>query len=175
MKPAYIYALVDPNTEEVRYVGKTVNLEWRLRDHCNGSNNCNNPHKSRWIAKLKAAGKKPIMTILQECDGDAWEGAECHWIAHYRSMGAQLTNILSGGRSGRDFQPRARKRVAHKEEMFLIKRFSVKKKEYNFVNELGGGTREGRVLVLRKAIAALKREIEREQKRAKAKKKESNE
>lgn len=104
----YIYALVDPNTDEVRYIGKTNNLKRRLGDHCNKGMPGNNPHKSHWIAKLRAEGKKPKIIVLQECDSDTWEEAESHWISHYRSIGARLTNVLSGGRSARDFQPRAR-------------------------------------------------------------------
>lgn len=63
----------------------------------------------------------------------------------------------------------------------LITSFRVTKEEYEFVDELakqaglGDGVRKGHHIVMRKAIAALKREIEREKKRAKKQKKESNE
>lgn len=63
----------------------------------------------------------------------------------------------------------------------LITSFRVTKEEYDFVDGLaqeaglGDGVRKGHHIVMRKAIAALKREIAREKKRAKAKKKESDE
>lgn len=107
MKPAYIYALIDPITEEVRYVGKTINPATRLYDHCNQSAAGNNPHKMRWILGLRAQDMLPKMIVLEECLPDTWEEAEIRWIAHYRASGAPLTNILGGGRSSKAFQPRA--------------------------------------------------------------------
>ena len=35
MKPWCIYALKDPRTQDIRYIGRTVNLERRLRVHLN--------------------------------------------------------------------------------------------------------------------------------------------
>lgn len=104
----YIYALLDPDTDEVRYIGKTINLKQRFTDHYNTSAKGNNPYKARWIGKLKAQGKRPKMIVLEECAVDTWEDIERHWITHHRSIGSRLTNVLSGGLGGRDFQPRAR-------------------------------------------------------------------
>jgi hypothetical protein len=93
----YIYALLDPDTDDVRYIGKTKNLAQRLSSHCLSSSKQSNPHKWRWIDKLKADGKKPKMLILDQCEQDSWQESERHWIAHYRSIGARLTNIADGG------------------------------------------------------------------------------
>lgn len=63
----------------------------------------------------------------------------------------------------------------------VITSFRVTEEEYQFIDGLaksaglGGKTHKGHSMVVRKAIAALMREVEREEKRAKAKQKESNE
>jgi hypothetical protein len=106
----YIYALIDPITNEVRYVGRTNDPKRRMEGHLNSSAK-GNKGKFEWIAQLKAQGKRPQMTILEECTPDTWEAAEKRWIAHYRAINTAMTNKASGGH-GRDaefpFQKMAR-------------------------------------------------------------------
>lgn len=96
----YIYALLDPDTDEVRYVGKTDNTNRRLSRHIHVAEN-DNPAKVKWVTSLKANGKIPKMVILEESAPDTWVDREKHWIAYYRASGAALTNLSSGGH-GRD-------------------------------------------------------------------------
>lgn len=98
MTQACIYALTDPDTGEVRYIGKASYPEDRLTTHCTP---ISSPKTKRdfWINSLLASGKKPKMIIL---DKDAYRSehgphAEKWWIKHYVSMGANLTNTLSTG------------------------------------------------------------------------------
>jgi hypothetical protein len=53
---AYIYALIDPRTDEVRYIGKSIEPNKRLKSHIYASSYINdssyNSHKSNWIRKL---------------------------------------------------------------------------------------------------------------------------
>lgn len=95
----FIYALLDPDTNEVRYIGKTNNLAKRMRGHC-GQDLKRASYKSRWIKKLIASGKKPKITVIEECAENNWQVSEKHWIAYYRSIGARLTNQLDGGQGG---------------------------------------------------------------------------
>lgn len=92
----YIYALGDPETGLIRYVGKSIRPEGRVKDHCNEPpSNC---HRSHWIQSLKAKGLMPLMTILEQGRGDySWEHAERYWIARGRSEGWPLTNNTDGG------------------------------------------------------------------------------
>lgn len=97
-RTTYIYALLDPRTGEVRYVGKTVNIAERLYGHkhdavCHRSKT----HNCTWIRSLLAAGYEPEVVILEEVDSDSWAEAEAKWIAHYRSLGARLNNHTDGG------------------------------------------------------------------------------
>lgn len=95
MATTYIYSLNDPDTLEVRYVGKSNNPWRRLPGHLNDTKRT---HKVNWIKSLKAIDKKPTLLIIEQVDIDQWEEAEMRWIAHYRSiMGEKLTNTTDGG------------------------------------------------------------------------------
>lgn len=89
-----IYALVDPRTEQVRYVGATVDPQRRLREHL--GRRCESTYCSRWIQELAAEGLKPCFWVLQIA-GDEWQIVECQWIKAFRDLGAPLTNITDGG------------------------------------------------------------------------------
>lgn len=98
-RPTIIYALVDPRSSEVRYVGKTQrSLAARIRQHLWRKNLTPRRHSSCWLAGLVADGLSPKPLVLEEVpeDGD-WQAAERKWIAHYRESGARLTNLTDGG------------------------------------------------------------------------------
>jgi hypothetical protein len=92
----YIYALVDPETEEIRYIGKSIRPSERLANHINEpQSNC---HRSHWLHSLKAKGLKPILLIIEELSGNwPWQEAERYWIAFGHAQGWPLTNNTSGG------------------------------------------------------------------------------
>ena len=62
-----IYGLTEPgDITNLRYVGKTKNLKSRVNGHWNHSRGtC---HRTNWIKKLKAAGTKFEVIILDRCD-----------------------------------------------------------------------------------------------------------
>jgi hypothetical protein len=91
----FIYALTDPKTEAVRYIGYTANPKKRLYQHiyhCNGKDS----HKNSWIKKLLSEGNSPNLVILERGDGP-WQEREKYWIQHYRNLGVRLTNSTNGG------------------------------------------------------------------------------
>jgi len=91
----YIYGLVDPETGEMRYVGKSNNPKVRYQYHLADKNT--NPHKTAWISGLSKRGLKPNLVILEETTREKWEERERYWIKRYRDEGAPLVNILEGG------------------------------------------------------------------------------
>lgn len=91
----FIYALIDPNTAKIRYVGKSIRPKQRLQNQMNEVSNC---HRSHWLQSLKKDGKIPHQVILQELDDDApWQSYEIAWIKHGKEMGWPLTNNTDGG------------------------------------------------------------------------------
>lgn len=90
-----IYVLKDPNTLEIRYVGKTVrSLSRRLGNHvANAKGHKHNKHLSHWILKLLTEGKRPIIEMIEECDHTIWQEREKFWISQY----SNLINLTEGG------------------------------------------------------------------------------
>lgn len=87
-----IYALKDPHTLEIRYIGKTIqSLPRRLKGHMCETYDC---YRRRWIKTLSA---RPIIELIEECDDSEWQDRERHWIAYYLNAGARLTNETQGG------------------------------------------------------------------------------
>lgn len=96
METTFIYSLVDPNTNEIRYIGKSNNPNKRLYDHIH-SCNLTHTHKNIWIKSLIKENKKPIVNIIQEVPINEWEFYEKYWINEYRNKGSKLTNLEPGG------------------------------------------------------------------------------
>lgn len=93
--PVYIYALVDPETGEIRYIGKSIRPAERLQNHMNERSSC---HRSHWLQSLKARGLVADLIILERIDGAwPWQHSERRWIAYGRRNGWRLTNNTDGG------------------------------------------------------------------------------
>lgn len=94
--PTTIYAVLDPRTQQARYVGKTVApLATRARCHLRARDRS---HRSAWFRSLAAAGVIPDFFTLEVVGplGD-WREAERFWIAYFRFLGAALVNQCQGG------------------------------------------------------------------------------
>lgn len=91
----FIYALKEPLSGAIRYVGKTNNLQKRYTKHllAQGAN----PEKNAWIEQLKANGLKPQIEVLEECAESVWPDRERHWIANGKAQGWDLLNADEGG------------------------------------------------------------------------------
>jgi len=97
MSKYIIYALQDPLTGEIRYVGKSSTGVARVaRPHA--------AHCRAWKERLKRFGISPIVIILQRFyktdDTDInviLNGCEIYWISEMRLRGCPLTNLTSGG------------------------------------------------------------------------------
>ena len=94
----YIYTLKDPNTNTIRYVGKTKNLKMRYYAHCSRHKLSKyKSYKSSWILSLLNNNQKPIMEVLDEIEDSNWEFWEIYWISQLQTWGFDLTNMTKGG------------------------------------------------------------------------------
>lgn len=90
-----IYALVDPDTHEIRYIGQTAYPKRRFSYHTRLSCNQGSTHRQTWLRSLIGAGKQPVMVILEETDTS--DQREMYWIDQGRKAGLRLTNTADGG------------------------------------------------------------------------------
>lgn len=87
-----IYALIDPRTGGIRYVGLTVAPRRRLLEHLRSRHA--HSAKLAWLEELDNEGLVPIMRILEtgiNLEREALD-AERKWITHFLGLGAALTN-----------------------------------------------------------------------------------
>lgn len=105
-----IYVLVDPRTEEVRYVGATrKSLDERLRIHVASAQLATNvAPRYVWLRELAAADVTPEILRIDACDEDDWAAYEDAWIAYFRESGDDLLNVKSGGGGPRSTAVRKR-------------------------------------------------------------------
>lgn len=69
-------------------------------------------HRTHWLKKLKDAGLRPEITILERVSSDdIWQDRERHWIAKGKELGWPLTNNTSGGDGVCDLPPETRERM----------------------------------------------------------------
>lgn len=109
--PVYIYALGDPETGLIRYIGKSIRPEQRIQNHINEKpTNC---HRSHWLQSLKAKGLQPLAILLEEIRGAwPWQESERYWIARGRREGWPLTNNTDGGDGVTGLPEKARAKMA---------------------------------------------------------------
>ena len=97
MRPAYVYALKDPRTNRVRYVGSTIQKPHRrFQKHLViAAQGLNTTHKYNWIRELLQCGLRPELAVLEITTTARVYEREQRWIAHYRSDA--LTNHTDAG------------------------------------------------------------------------------
>ena len=94
----YIYTLSHPITNEIKYIGKTINLKQRLSAHISDAKiNKKNNMVSNWIKSLLNNNLKPKMEIIDETPHNNWGELEQYWISQFKSWGFNLKNITLGG------------------------------------------------------------------------------
>ena len=100
MKTKYlVYALLNPKTNEIRYVGKSSQGMRRPKDHCTAHGRRGNTHRHRWLNQMWNEDKTiPSILVLRNCDCEmeALEH-EILLIAVFRDAGFRLTNLTDGG------------------------------------------------------------------------------
>lgn len=96
MRTTFIYVLKEPDTEEIRYVGKSDNPRQRLTVHLSNISNSRS-HKTHWIQSLVSRGLKPGLETIDEVPFEYWQQLEVAYIEYFREQGSRLTNTSPGG------------------------------------------------------------------------------
>jgi len=97
-KTVSIYALCEPDSLEIRYVGKAIDLEARMRSHAHESKSLKfHTRKVNWLRSLGTDA--PVVKVLAVVSRDNWEEEERYWIAKLRKQGCDLTNFADGGQT----------------------------------------------------------------------------
>ena len=101
-----IYGLIDPITEETKYIGKADDLARRLKEHIVETNDfyvrnkCNkgrNTKKLAWINSLLQQNLRPIIELIVIVPKHSWQQYETMTIKRFKSFGAKLLNLTDGG------------------------------------------------------------------------------
>jgi hypothetical protein len=134
----YIYKLIDPSNNEIRYIGQTDDIKRRYNDHISSSMNENSDsydtYKARWVRKLKLSGLLPIIEIVEECDSlEQSNIRERYYVSKLTNEGCRLTNsyitdVTEFSSHTREKMSNARKGKTLEEIVGLEK--SLKLKEY---------------------------------------------
>lgn len=85
----YIYALIDPVTDKVFYVGRSNNPGRRYVEHYNEPDKTD---KARRIEQMKNYLHMPYMIILEQCNKDSVKKQEQFWINRLGGI-KRLTNM----------------------------------------------------------------------------------
>lgn len=105
MAVCYIYCLLEPNDNIIRYVGKTQNrngLDGRLKKHVSDAKLRveSNSHLFLWVRKILACGEIPRIQAIAIVDALLINDAEIAWIAYFKHIGCDLVNTTAGGTGG---------------------------------------------------------------------------
>lgn len=136
---AYIYALLDPITLDVRYIGKTINPKGRLKGHINETKYYDH-YRSRWIRSLLKDNLEPIIKILKICPLSDFVKYESEFIKKYKSDKLTNSDETGQGNVGRrkDIIDNASKKISK-----IVYQYDL---DGNYINEYKSVREAGRVL-----------------------------
>lgn len=161
----YIYKLIDPSNNEIRYIGQTDNIKRRYNDHISSSMNENSDsydtYKARWVRKLKLNGLLPIIEIVEECDSlEQSNIRERYYVSKLTNEGCRLTNsyitdVTEFSSHTREKMSNARKGKTLEEIVGLEKSIELKK-YYSEKTKLNNPNKNNDPLVREKISNTLK-------------------
>ncbi len=92
----FIYALLDPRTGAIRYVGKADDPQKRLGDHLRQCK-CGESYRAHWLRQLLRDGLRPLLEVVDEVAQSEWAAVECAYVTFYKEQGCELVNATPGG------------------------------------------------------------------------------
>ncbi len=99
---AYIYGLVDPRNNKIRYIGKTIHPKNRLSGHIS---ECKNKkvihHRAKWIRSILKLNLRPLIKFIKICPLDEFYKYESEYIKLYESNNLTNSDMSGSGNIGR--------------------------------------------------------------------------
>lgn len=93
-----IYALIDPITEEIKYVGKSTSGLYRPNQHKLKHNLEANTPKVLWIKELISNNLMYLIETIEELEKpEDLNNREIYWIKYLKEQGVGLLNSTEGG------------------------------------------------------------------------------
>jgi hypothetical protein len=91
-----IYRLIDPRDNSTRYIGRSSYILQRYAQHILSFSAKKKGARYDWIKSLKQQNLVPILDVLEADIGNRYQAGEreAYWIGYYRSLGADLTNVI---------------------------------------------------------------------------------
>lgn len=96
LSTTFIYALCEPGTRTIRYIGKANFPQKRLGVHLRVSAKRQN-HLGCWLQNVLERGERPALVILREVPVTMWQEEETRHIKTARALGMPLVNGTDGG------------------------------------------------------------------------------
>jgi hypothetical protein len=155
-----IYALADPIAHRVMYVGQSMDIDFRYRQHCGADWSSSNLQKSEWLGRLRRQNLEPELIELEECDSFfELDAAEKKWIREYKVRGEAELNIASGGIS----RSASRSMNVNREEWFQLARKvrDVRELLLDVANDAGRMASAKHMDAVRNVVSKLDREVVR--------------
>lgn len=147
MKRVEIYALTDPATGEVRYIGKANDAQKRFKSHMRETRRTTPVYC--WIHSLRIQGLLPGLQIIAVCDSDRWKEIERKNIADARLINTKLLNVADGG--DEPYCPTAVRIANGKQTALTRANTPLKARIYFLKRELGALLKRGYVSETTKA------------------------
>lgn len=144
----YVYALIDPRNDRVRYIGCTRDPARRYQRHCNSADN--QPVRE-WVDELRSLGMVPRFVVVAEAIGFyAANSIEERLIYEYRRFHGGLLNLTD------PIWIAECNEVAHRVRKWLVKMLKVAREETGFYHQLckrRKPRRDARLVVQQEAVS----------------------
>lgn len=94
---SYLYTLNCPFTNQIKYVGVSIQPKKRFNTHLSKARQSTSTRKKAWIKGLLNQNLKPILNIISEHDKDVIHEVEKSFILECKNKNIELYNLTSGG------------------------------------------------------------------------------
>lgn len=126
MKTTFIYALCEPGTRTVRYIGKANSPPARFKQHLRPSGSIKGQTPlGEWFRSLKERSAIPSLVLLREVLVEEWEIEEAQYIKAARLLGMNLVNSTDGGEGVQNPAPEIRQKLSARKLGSLNPMFGV--------------------------------------------------